>query len=113
MRLPLYARFFSAAVLPAHGPRERLPAASVPEKKRRPLVRDGERGESPLPRRAEPLADKSQSARLALPESGRIVLDAVGGRDPRRERLAGEKNHPTRAVVEHGARARAALVQNE
>jgi hypothetical protein len=54
-----------------------------------------------------------ESAGLAFPEGGGIVLDAVGSRDPRGERLTGEEDHLPRAVVEHGARARAALIQNE
>ena len=41
------------------------------------------------------------------------MFDAVGSRDPRGQRLAGEKDHLPRAVVENGARACAALIQNE
>jgi hypothetical protein len=113
MRLPFRASLFSAAVLPAHGAREGLSAPAIPEEKRRSLVRDRERGDAPLASRAEPSAGKSESARLAFPEGGGIVLDAVGSRDPHGQRLTGEKNHLSRAVVENGARARAALIQNE
>jgi len=113
MRLPFRSRLFPAAVLPAQRGRQRLSAPAVPEEKGRPLVRDGKRGDLPRASRAEPLACQSQSARQAFPKGGGIVFDAVGGGNPRGERLTGDKDHLPRAVVENGARARAALIQNQ